>query len=124
MLILLYLAVLGTALYYVSKVLGPEMSKTPTTTVRRIASIPDPYQSTQASGADNKMERLESLLAEKNKNISLLQNDLKLFQAQVRDYDKIKALLEEEIHRLREQNRIFRSELGMPTVQAKENSIT
>ena len=31
-------------------------------------------------------------------------------------------LLEEEIDRLREQNRIFRSELGLPGAQAKKNS--
>ena len=44
--------------------------------------------------------------------------------SQVRNFEKVKTLLEEEIHRLREQNRIFRSELGLPAVQPKENSIT
>ena len=70
------------------------------------------------------MEKLETLLAEKNKNIGLLQTELKVFCAQVRDFDKMKSVLEDEIHRLREQNRMFRSELGLPTVQPKENSIT
>ena len=61
---------------------------------------------------NNRIEKLELMLAEKNKNINILQTELKIFHIQVRESDKLKALLEDEIHRLREQNRIFRSELG------------
>jgi hypothetical protein len=52
-----------------------------------------------------------------------LQKELKIFHVQMRDFDKVKTLLEEEIHRLREQNRIFRSELGLARRSTKENSI-
>ena len=82
-----------------------------------------PRQVAQVEGSGNRIEKMEMLLAEKNKNIMLLQTELKLFHAQIRDFDKVKALLEEEVHRLKEQNRIFRSELGLPAVQPKENSI-
>lgn len=110
MLIFLYLAVLITALYWVSKMLLPEMAK--------------PSKKVQVNEPDNGTEKLKTLLIEKNEDIQLLQTELKVFQVQVRNFDKIKSLLTEEIDRLREQNRIFRSELGLPAGQLKENSIT
>jgi len=116
MLIFLYLAVLITALYWVAKILLPEMTK------------PNSFDFSQSNDPDKRIEKLEILLAEKNKNISLLQTELKIFHAQVRSFDKMKTLLDEEIHHLKEQNRIFRSELGIPpivlSVEPKENSIT
>jgi hypothetical protein len=124
MLIYIYLAVIITALYGVAKVLLPEMAKpplpraTPRTTPKPISSVP--YQPKES---ENRIEKLEKLLAEKNKNIQILQTELKSFYEQVRYSDKVKTLLEEEVHRLREQNRIFRSELGLPAAQQKENSI-
>lgn len=108
--IFLYLTLLITALYWVAKLLLPEMNK----------PLFDFFQS---EGTDNRIEKLETLLAEKNKNIDLLQAELKTFQAQARSFDKMKTLLDEEIHHLREQNRIFRSELGLPAVLPGENSI-
>ena len=120
MLILLYLAVLGAALYWVSKLLLPEMAKPP---IPKPAPRSKTFEIVQSMEADNRVEKLETLLAEKNKNISLLQNEIRIYHVQVRDSDKIKSLLEDEIHRLREQNRIFRSELGLPTVAPKETSI-
>ena len=59
---------------------------------------------------------MEALLAEKNKKMSLLQTELKALHVQVRAFDKIKMLMDGEIHRLREQNRMFRSELGLPLI--------
>ena len=111
MLIFLYLAVLMTSLYWVAKILLPEMAK------------PNPFNFSPSNESDKRIEKLKILLAEKNKNISLLQRDLRIFHVQVSNFDKIKILLEEEIHRLREQNRIFRSELGIPTAQHKENPV-
>jgi len=110
--LILYLAVLITALYWVSKILLPEMTK---------KNSSDFFQSNEP---DKRIEKLETLLAEKNKDIRLLQTELRISHLQVQAFDKVKTLLDEEIHRLREQNRIFRSELGLPTVQPKENSIT
>ena len=113
----LYLTVLVVALYYVVKLLGPEMSKTSSSKTAVVSSKAD--VSSQSYETDKGTERLQILLAEKNSEISLLQSELKIFQAQVRDFDKFKTLLDEEMHHLREQNRIFRSELGMPTVTAQ-----
>jgi hypothetical protein len=66
---------------------------------------------------------MEALLVEKNRSIRLLETENKVLEVQVRSFSKVKTLLEEEILRLREQNRIFRSELGLPAVQTKENII-
>jgi len=128
--LIIYLAVLITALYYVSKMLLPEMI-TPSLaqaipqpkTVPQVKTIPV-TQSIDIPESDNTKDKLETLITEKNKNISILQTELRIYQIQVRESEKVKSLLEDEIHRLREQNRIFRSELGLPTVaQPKENLI-
>jgi len=123
--LIFYLALLGLGMYWASKTLLPELLK----------PVPPQMSSSKGSAPSNSsdflkpdesgngMDKLGSLLDEKNKNIQLLQTELKILYAQVRDFDKLKTLLEEEIHRLKEQNRIFRSELGMPTVQPKEDSI-
>ena len=107
--LILYLAVLVTALYWVLRILLPEMTKP---------------NSIKKNEPDESTEKLETLLIEKNKNISLLQTELRILHVQVRAFDKVKTLLDEEILRLREQNRMFRSELGLPAAQPKENSIT
>lgn len=122
--LLLYLAVLITALYWVSKMLLPEMAKPP---LPRKPARSNSFETPRPDSSDNRLEKLELLLAEKNKNINVLQTELSIFLVQVREFDKIRSLLEDEIHRLREQNRIFRSELGMPTIapshEQKEKSI-
>ena len=121
MLILLFLGIVCTGLYWASKMLLPEMAKPslPKTSIKS-----KPVNLTPTEVPFDRIERLESLLNEKNKNIDLLQKELQIFHIQVRDYNKIKNLLEDEIHRLRDQNRIFRSELGLPTTsQPKEKSL-
>ena len=115
----LYLAVLAAALYGVAKVLLPELAKPPLTKTETPST---PTEFFYPESSDERVRKLEMLLAEKNKNINLLQTELKIFHAQVHNFDKVKSLLEEEIHRLKEQNRIFRSELGLPTVQPEENT--
>ena len=118
--LIFYLAVLIAALYWVLKTLIPEMTKPP---LPRPPAEEGPFDFTGFE-TDKKIERLDVLLAEKNKNISLLETELKVFQAQSRAFDKLKTALEEEIQHLRGQNRIFRSELGLPSVQApNKNSI-
>jgi hypothetical protein len=117
--IILYLAVVITALYWVSRMLLPEMAKPPLPMTPLKTKSEDPAVPNELEG---RIEKLEYLLAEKNKNIGLLQTELKIFHAQVYNFDKVKTLLEEEIQRLREQNRIFRSELGIPQIApAAEN---
>jgi len=116
--LIFYLGGLITALYYVVKLLGPEMAKPVTI---EVATDTEPIA--EVNESEDRTEKLEILLLEKNKNIVLLQNELKIFHAQLRDFDKVKTLLEEEIHHLKEQNRVFRSELGLPAVQTKENSV-
>ena len=144
----LFLAVIITALYSVSRILAPEMAQAPTPLkiqksetqnpvapkpvtqkpippklavqkpviqMPRIA-VPKPVENAFTYEPVNRVEKLELLLEEKNKNIKVLQNELTVFLVQVREFDKIKSLLEEEIRRLREQNRIFRSELGIPPI--------
>lgn len=113
----IYLAVLCTAGYWVIKTLGPEMAKPPSP--KKVQEEPDAINFSQYNWPSKKIEKLETILAEKNTNISLLQKELKISQAQVQAHDKVKALLDDEIHRLREQNRVFRSELGLPTDQPK-----
>lgn len=110
--LVLYLAVLITALYWVSRILLPEITKK------------ESSDFSPSDAPDQRIEKLEALLAEKNKDIGLLQKELSIFHAQIRAFDRVKDLLDEEIHHLREQNRIFRSELGLGAPQPKENSIT
>jgi hypothetical protein len=119
--LILYLAVLITALYWVIRILLPEMTK-PNSFDSSQSRRPD--KSIEKNEPDESTEKLETLLIEKNKNVSLLQTELRILHVQVRAFDKVKILLDEEIHRLREQNRMFRSELGLPAAQPKENSIT
>ncbi len=118
--IILYLAALITALYWVVKILLPEMVKPP---LPKSPPKPKYLENSRYDVLDKRVEKLETLLAEKNKNIGRLQTELQIFYVQVRDFDKIKSLLEDEVHRLREQNRIFRSELGLPAIQYNEHSI-
>jgi hypothetical protein len=113
--LILYLALLTAALYGVSRLLLPELAK-PASPAPIVDSEPVDFIPTT-----NKTERLEVLLVEKNKYINVLERELKISQIQARDSEKIKVLLDEEILRLREQNRIFRSELGLPSVLSKEN---
>jgi len=110
MFIFLYVAFLSTALFLVARVLWPELKKSSS------VGLDQPHET------DERTEKLETLLDEKNKNNQFIQKELRIFQAQTRDFNKVKELLDEEIHRLREQNRKFRSELGLPSVQSKENS--
>lgn len=121
MIIILYLAVVGLGLYWASKMLLPEMIK-PSLPKAEVVQT-KPKETSPSEIPVNRMERLETLLEEKNKNINLLQKELQIFHIQVRDFDKIKTLLEDEVHRLREQNRMFRSELGLPTSGSKEKSL-
>ena len=123
--LIFYLALLGLGMYWASKTLLPELLK-PVPPQMSSSKGSAPSNSSDFSKPDESghgTDKLGSLLDEKNKNIQLLQTELKILYAQVRDFDKLKTLLEGEIHRLKEQNRIFRSELGMPTVQPKEDSI-
>jgi len=129
LLILFFLALIAAGLVWVSKTLWPEMIKPVETAVKV-----EPYYPTKPAPAaeilttaepDRKMEKLEIILDEKNRTIHLLETEIKIFQVQTRSFEKIKTVMDEEIQRLREQNRIFRSELGLPTVsQTKNNSIT
>ena len=123
--LIIYLAVLIVSLYYVSKILGPELNRP---SLPNIPSTTNPSDNSQYNSSDNRIKKLETLLAEKNKNIQLLQTELNVFQVQIRGFEKVKTLLDEEIHRLKEQNRMFRSELGLPSIASsakqKENSIT
>lgn len=114
--LILYLVILITTLYFVSKLLVPEMRKPSLSTTASITP--------QADDASARIEKLEMMLDEKNKNIQHMLTDLRILHVQAHDFDEIRGLLEEEIKRLREQNRIFRSELGLPAGQPKENSIT
>jgi hypothetical protein len=119
--LILYLAVLITALYWVLRILLPEMTK-PNSFDSSQSLKPD--KSIEKNGPDESKEKLETLLIEKNKNIGLLQTELRILHVQVCAFDKIKTLLDEEIHRLREQNRIFRSELGLPAAQSHKMTPT
>ena len=84
--LIFYLVILIPALYWVAKILLPEMAKPAL-----------PYIPSQAGSSDNLrivksdkvIERLESLLVDKNRSISLLETELKLFYAQVSSFDKV-----------------------------------
>ena len=95
--VILYLAVVIVALYFAIKLLAPEIRKP---TLSMAAAIAPPADNTIL-----KTERLEMMVEEKNKSIEHLQEELKVLQAQVQDFEKIKTILEEEIQHLKEQNR-------------------
>ena len=118
--LILYLTIVVIGFCCASIVLLPELVKPP---LRKTGQMPTPSILPPKSENINRLEKLESILDEKNRNITVLQKELRIFHAQIRDFDKIKTLLEAEIHHLKEQNRIFRSELGLPTVQATQNSL-
>lgn len=56
--------------------------------------------------------KAEVLLAEKNKEIALLKEQLRVKQNQSDDFDKLKEILDAEIAKLREQNRLLKTELS------------
>lgn len=116
----IYLAILVVAMFWVIKILGPEMAKP---SLPKTASGSGSLEHPPSEDTAQRTEKLQTLLSEKNRTIDLLETELKVYQAQATSFDKLKTLLEGEIQRLREQNRIFRSELGLPAVQPKENSI-
>ncbi len=111
--VILYLAVVIIALYFAIKLLAPEIRKP---TLSMASSIAPP-----ADNAILKTERLEMMVEEKNKSIEQLQEECKVLQTQVQDFEKVKTLLEEEIEHLKEQNRSIKS--GVPADQPKDNSI-
>jgi len=120
--LILYLAILCSGLYFVIKNLLPEMSKP----VAVKPQAPKPIEQeivNEDPAPENRILKLKGLLAEKNSNIQVLQTHIKAMQIQIRDFDKVRSLLEDEIHHLREQNRIFRSELGLPAVDVKEKQV-
>ena len=107
MIIFIYLTLVLIALFVVARKLWPEMKKPPFV----------PNDNGHAS-------RLETLLDEKTKSLQFLQMESKILRTEMRDFSKIKAMLEEEIRRLRDQNRIFRSELGLSSgAQQPEKSL-
>src|SRR5450631_3795042 len=98
--IILYLGFLIIGLYLVLRNLLPEILKT---NYPRSSSKPSPIGLAQSDTIDNRIEKLETFICEKNKNIQFLQSELRIFLIQVREFDKIKTLLDDEIQRLREQ---------------------
>ena len=120
--LLVGIVILG--LIAVFKILAPEMLKTSNYRVRRVNPEAELDQLLKTTLPQKGTEKLEILLAEKNRNISLLERELKILQSQEQSFNKVKVLMLEEIQRLKEQNRIFRSELGLPTMKPHENSIT
>ena len=56
-----------------------------------------------------KAEKLEVLLLEKNKLIDRLQSDLEAERSHRQEFEKVKDLLDEEIVRLKEHNRVLRT---------------
>ena len=57
-----------------------------------------------------KTEKIELLLLEKNKLIDRLQSDLEAERSHRQEFEKVKALLDEEIIRLKEHNRALRTQ--------------
>lgn len=118
--LILYLAVLIAGLYFAIKNLIPEMK-----------SIPEASKSVEEKDfnfipfkvTDHQVEKLDLMLAQKNRDITFLQKELRICKNQISSFEKIKAFMEEEIKYLREQNRIFRSELGLPAFSSNQNSV-
>ena len=75
--------------------------------------IPEPavHQAQDQSNSNQQMDKIDILLSEKNKEINLLQTELKSYEDRWGEFEKVKALMEEEIQKLREQNRTLKSEL-------------
>jgi len=118
--IFFYLAILSGGIFFAIKLLLPHFPKAPATSLPVSIPVVVPLEDTTGQV----IEKLEMMLAEKNSNILRLQTELNIQQNQLRDFDKIRTILEEEVLRLREQNRMFRSELGLPTGQPKDNPVT
>ena len=77
--LILYLAFLCTALYLVARILSPEMK-------RPAPVVPVPRSNVPVSSApeetDSRIEKLETLLAEKCQDIKHLQRELQIFNIQ------------------------------------------
>lgn len=123
--LILYLAVLIIGTYWVVRTLGPEMAKPPLPAVKYdLKSKPvKPAAMATTELSIGRVERLEILLAEKDRNIALLQNDLRVLQVQASSFDKLRKILDDENQRLKEQNRMLRSELGLPAAGSRERSV-
>ena len=65
-------------------------------------------QTTDAEDVESRLDRLEVLLSEKNKEIISLNNSMIAEKTHRREFEKVQALMEEEIHTLREQLKLYR----------------
>jgi hypothetical protein len=118
--LILFSAVLIIGVLWVAKILLSELAKF---SLSKPAPILNSDDFSQANESDKKIEKLETLMAEKNNNIIHLQKELRVLHIQVHAFDKVKTLMEEEIHHLREQNRPIRPKQGLPIAQTKENPV-
>jgi hypothetical protein len=81
-----------------------------------VTDVPAPKieQLEEPLDAQAKISKLKDLLSEKNRELERLNKELQALQAGMQGFDKVKALLEDEILRLREQNRVLKSEIIYP----------
>ncbi len=79
--------------------------------------IPEPpvHHTPEKINSAQQMEKIDIMLSEKNKEINRLQTELQSYEDRWGDVEKVKTLLEEEIQKLREQNRTLKSELILLT---------
>jgi uncharacterized coiled-coil protein SlyX len=112
--LIFYLAILIITIGISLKLLIPEIRKSSSSMVFSVAP--------QADDTTLKIEKLDMMLAEKNKTIEHLREELKILHAQSQDFEKIKTLMEEEIQHLKGQNRMAKSEI--PADQPKEDPTT
>ncbi len=73
--------------------------------------LPVVHSYKQSNQVMEKTDKTEAMLTEKNKEIAELKEVLLARQRQCDEFDKVKEILDEEIVKLREQNRTLKSEL-------------
>lgn len=73
---------------------------------------PDPEPKRNDPELEEKISRLENILLEKNAAIEKLQRQVTAEKAHRSEFDKVKAILDEEIVKLRKQNKELKAKTG------------
>ncbi len=133
MIIFLYLLILLVGGYFILKALAPQLDlkfpllglsqigrpklrkdvANPLPVLKEDKSVLTPSAAINIPPPEvHEYSKADLLLVEKNKEIALLKEQLRVKQNQADDFEKLKSILDEEIVKLREQNRLLKTELS------------
>ena len=116
MFILLLIIVTGFALLVAFRLLSGDvvLLRPPDISVVPVSGLPDPIDAPMdpepPASLAQRLEKVERLLLEKNTLIDRLQGEVEAERSHRLEFEKVRSLLDEEIVRLKEQNRALKAQ--------------